>query len=121
MGKTLHVAKTYVVEWGNTEAFNWSFDKFYDLLKKLGANTCMGSEDENVYDFEVDQESYETAMANLKQYIEDPDKLSDEVDADDIRKAIADLDKTAQEILDIMQEYYDEAHKADGYLHFSAW
>lgn len=121
MRKRLHVAKTYVVEWGNTEAFNWSFDKFYDLLKNLGASTCMGSEDENVYDFEVEQESYEAAMKNLKQYIEDPNGLSDEVDADNIRQAIKRLEMTAQEVLKIMQDYYDEAHKADGYLHFSAW
>lgn len=121
MGKILRVAKTYVVKWGNTEAFNWSFDKFYDLLKKLGANTCMGSEDENVYDFEVEQESYETAMANLKQYMEDADKLSDEVDADDIKQAIEGLEMEPQKILELMHEYYDEAHKVDGYLHFSAW
>ena len=121
MGKRLHVAKTYVVEWGNTEAFNWSFDKFYDLLNKLGASTCMGSEDENVYDFEVEQESYETAMANLNQFIFNPNELPDEVDADDIEQAIADLNMKPQEILKIMQDYYAEAHKADGYLHFSAF
>lgn len=121
MGKRLHVAKTYAVEWGNTEAFNWSFDKFYHLLKTLGASTYMGCEDENVYDFEVEQESYETAMANLNQFIFNPNELPDEVDADDIEQAIADLNMKPQEILKIMQDYYAEAHKADGYLHFSAF
>lgn len=121
MGKRLHVAKTYVVEWGSTEKFNWKFDEFRELLDELGAGTDMMGEDENMYDFEVAQENYETAMENLEQYITDPDNLSDEVDADDIRRAIEKLEYGAQEVLDIMHDYYDEAHKADGYLHFSAW
>ncbi len=121
MGKRLHVAKTYVVEWGSTEKFNWKFDEFRELLDELGADTNITCEEEASYDFEVSQENYETAMENLEQYITDPDNLSDEVDADDIRRAIESLEMEPQKILELMHDYYDEAHKADGYLHFSAW
>jgi len=116
MGKRLHVAKTYVVEYGNTEAFNWNYDKFYDLMRELDASPNYMCDD-----FEVTREGYEKAMKNLEQYISDPTKLSDEVDADDIRQTVERLNMKPQEILDIMRDYYGEAHMADGYLHFSAW
>lgn len=125
MGKRLHVAKTYVVEYGNTEAFNWDYDKFYDLLRELDAspNYMCGDydSDSTCDDFEVTREGYEKAMKNLEQYISDPTKLSDEVDADDIRQTVERLNMKPQEILDVMRDYYGEAHMADGYLHFSAW
>ena len=123
MGKRLHVAKTYVVEYGNTEAFNWNHDKFYDLLYDLDAspNYNNGDSDCPSDDFEVTRSGYETAMKNMEQYISDPAKLSGEVDADDIRQAIENLNMEPQEILDIMRGYYGEAHMADGYLHFAAW
>lgn len=123
MGKRLHVAKTYVVEYGNTEAFNWKHEQFYELLCDLDAspNYMNGESDCPSDDFEVTREGYETAMKNLEQYISDPTNLSDEVDADDISQAIEVLDLKPQEILDIMRDYYGEAYMADGYLHFAAW
>ena len=37
MGYRLHVAKKYVVEYADTEAFNWKIFEFHNLLSACGA------------------------------------------------------------------------------------
>jgi lipid II:glycine glycyltransferase (peptidoglycan interpeptide bridge formation enzyme) len=63
MGKRLHVVKKQR-EYGSTEAFNWCFDKFRDLIDNLGCNTC--SEDEYSDFWELTKEEYKRAINILK-------------------------------------------------------
>ena len=63
MGKRLHVVKRQR-EYGNTEAFNWCFDKFRDLLGDLGCNIC--SEDEYSDFWELTKTDYKRAIAIIK-------------------------------------------------------
>lgn len=63
MGKRLHVVSKQR-DFGNTEAFNWCFDKFRDLMGDLGCNIC--SEDEFSDFWEMTKDDYKRAIAILK-------------------------------------------------------
>ena len=63
MGKRLHVVKRQR-EYGSTEAFNWCFDKFHDLLENLGCNIC--SDDESSDFWELTKDEYNRSIAILK-------------------------------------------------------
>ena len=120
MGKRLHVAKTYVVEFGNTEAFNYSHDKFYDLLDALGGepNYVCGDVDCPSDIFECTVEDYNDAVQNLEVYISDPTLFKE---SDDIKECLDTLGMTAEEVLKIMKSYQLEADTRDGYLHFMSY
>ena len=117
MGKRLHVATTYEVKFGKTEAFNYSYDKFYDLLDTLGGepNYVCGDVDWPSDIFECTVEDYNDAVQNLEVYISDPDLLDE---SDDIKEHLDALKMTAEEVLKIMKGYQQEADTRDGYLHF---
>lgn len=122
MGKRVHVAKRYEVEYGSTEAFNWAQDKFVNVLNELGCSVYeYGSEDdETAGGFECPDEEYKEAIENLKAYINDPVAY----DCDDdtyLRESIEKTGKTAEELLKVMQSYYDEADKHTGWLHFMSY
>ena len=119
MGKRVHVAKKYVIEYGDTEAFNWCGDKFYDLLNLLGGEPHYvgGDSDEPSDMFECPVKDYEDALKNLVVYISDPALLSE---SDDIRELLEELKVTADWLLQTMKSYYDEADKHDGWLHFTS-
>lgn len=120
MGKRVHVATKYEVEFGNTEAFNYSHDKFYDLLGALGGEpNYFGVEDENTCDmFECPIEDYNDAVQNLEVYISDPTLLNE---SDDIKECLDALGMTAEDVLKIMKSYQQEADTRDGYLHFMSY
>ena len=120
MGKRLHVAKCYKVEFGDTEAFNYSHEKFYDLLGSLGGepNYVGGDADCPSDVFECPAGDYNDAVQNLEVYISDPTLLED---SDDIRQYLEDMGMTAEEVLKIMKRYQQEADIRDGYLHFMSF
>lgn len=116
MGKVVHVAKRYEVEWGETAAFNWSDEDFIDTLNALGADVARdGQYGDN---FEVSVEDYDDAIENLKVYISDPHLLSE---SDDIAAGLYGLRMTAEELLGTMQRYREEADIHDGWLHFTSF
>lgn len=116
MGKRVYVAKRYEVEWGKTADFNWSNETFIYLLNALGGDVARDGED---YDnFEVNVSDYDDAIENLKVYISDPNLLSER---DDIAEGLHELDMTAEELLDTMQRYREEADIHDDWLHFTSF
>lgn len=116
MGKVVHVAKRYEVEWGETGAFNWNDETFIDILSALGADV----ERDGKYgdNFEVSVSDYNDAIENLRVYISDPNLLTER---DDIAEGLHELDMTAEELLDTMQRYREEADIHDGWLHFTSF
>lgn len=120
MGKRVHVAKRYEVEYGGTEAFNWCDDKFYDLLNTLGAepNNC-GAPDDSIADvFECPVNDYDDALKNLACYIADPALFED---SDTLKEQLLELNVTADWLLQTMKSYREEADTRDGYLHFASF
>ncbi|MBQ8713104.1 MAG: hypothetical protein IJ551_09855 [Prevotella sp.] len=120
MGKRVHVAKRYEVEYGTTEAFNYSHDRFYDLLLQLGGEpNYFGVDDETVCDmFECTKEDYDDAVQNLEVYIRDPTLFEE---SEDITDAIKSTGMAAEELLKTMKAYLQEADTHDGYLHFASF
>ena len=116
MGKRVHVAKRYEVEWGKTAAFNWSDETFIGILNALGADVARDGDDGD--NFEVSVSDYYDAIENLKVYISDPHLLSE---SDDIAVGLYGLGMTADELLDTMQRYREEADIRDGWLHFTSF
>lgn len=128
MGHRVHVCKTYKVEYGETEGFNYKNDKFYDILNLLGAEPASADGDGNPYcdDFECSKEDYDDAVQNLKAYINNPNifKDSDDDDNEDgeqLQAILDDMDMSPRELLHLMESYRNEADTHDGYLHFSAF
>lgn len=122
MGKRVHVAKRYEVEYGNTEAFNWKDDKFYAVLEMLGGepNYVNGDSDSPSDMFECTVNDYVDAVENLKVYIESPEVYSAS-DHAELMEAIMDTGETPESLLKIMQGYLTEADTHDGYLHFASF
>ena len=120
MGKRVHVAKHYEVEFGNTEAFYNKGDSFYDLLYVLGGEpNYFGVDDDQACDmFECTVEDYNDAVQNLEVYISDPTLLKE---SDDIDDALTRLGMDACKVLKIMKSYQQEADTRDGYLHFMSY
>lgn len=116
MGKRVHVAKRYEVEWGETADFNWSDETFIDILNALGADVARDGNGGD--DFEVSLSDYYDAIANLRVYISDPHLLTE---SDDIAAGLNGLGMTAEELLDTMQRYLDEADVRDCWLHFTSF
>ena len=123
MGKRIHVAKRYEIEYGSAEHLNWKQDEFISVLETLGCSVCRyDNEDYSAGDFEVIAEQYKAAMEQVKAYAKDPENYqNEEVDTDELRDVIEATEETAEDLLKIMQGYYEEADKHDGYLHFSAF
>ena len=119
MGKKLHVARTYKVEYGDTEAFGWKHEQFYDLLLALGGEpNWVGSGDEPTDMFECTEGDYDDAVQNLGVYIGSPTLFEE---SGDIRRALEALGMTAGQALKIMRDYQREADTSDGYLHFASF
>lgn len=128
MSSTVHVCKTYKIEYGETSRFNWKSDKFYDLLQLLGGEPNSSDGDGNSYadNFECSKEDYDDAIRNLQAYIADPNIFKesdgdDNEDGEQIDAILTDMEMTPNELLDTMQRYRKEADVNDGYLHFSVF
>lgn len=116
MGRSVHVAKRYEIEWGETAAFNWSDETFIDILNALGADIVHDGKYSD--DFEVGLFGYYNAIGNLGVYISDPHLL---IESDYIAAGLYGLGMTAEELLDTMKRYLDEADVRDGWLHFTSF
>lgn len=123
MGKRVHVAKCYKIEYGGTTAFNWKQDEFISLLESMDCSVCRyDNEDGSASDFEVSAETYKEALDQVKAYVQDPENYeSDWMSSEDMKERIEHTGETPEDLLEIMQDYYDEADKHDGYLHFAAF
>ena len=116
MGRSVHVAKRYEVEWGETAAFNWSDETFIDILNALGADVVRDGEYSD--NFEVGLFGYYDAIEKLRVYISDPHLLNE---SDDIAAGLHKLGMTAEELLDTMRRYLDEADVRGGWLRFTSF
>ena len=150
MGKRLHVVKRQR-EYGRTEAFNWCFDKFRDLMDDLGCNVCA---DDEFSDFwEMTKNDYMRAIAIIKiikdknvpvdgDYKDQQEKIDqiynseeyqelfdnedcqigyDDIDLNDVIGSIKNLDIDLDELIIIMVSFMDEADKKSDWIQFEAW
>ena len=143
MGKLVHVVKKQR-EYGNSEAFNWAFEEFKDLLSSLGCNVC--EQDEYSSDFEMSCEDYQRAMTILTRIIEAKKKDMDLNDIDlsdlaspedtpdwekfdpddyDLNDVIDNAERlegySMEEILKIMQTFWEERDKNSSWIQFASF
>ena len=145
MGNRVHVVKKQR-EYGNSEAFNWAFEEFKDLLSSLGCNVC--EQDDYSSDFEMSCEDYERAMTILKRIIKaqkkDKDMNLNDIDFSDLASQedtpdwekfdpdnydFNDVIKNAErldgysmeEILEIMQIFWEERDKNSSWIQFCSF
>ena len=145
MGNRVHVVKVQR-EYGKSEAFNWKFEEFKDLLTSLGCNVC--EQEEYSSDFEIICNEYERAMTILKRIV-DAMKDDDGVDLNTIDfsdlKGDEDVpdwcqfdparydfnevvlyakrlpDYSMEEILGIMKEFWGERDKKSSWIQFCSF
>ena len=145
MGNRVHVVKKQR-EYGNSEAFNWAFEEFKDLLSSLGCNVC--EQDDYSSDFEMSCEDYERAMTILKRIIKAQKKDNDmdlndidfsdlaspedtpdwekfDPDNYDFNDVIDNAEKlngySLEEILKIMQTFWKERDKKSSWIQFCSF
>jgi len=136
MGKRVHVVSKQP-EYGATEAFNWANEEFKDLLRNCGAYVC---DEEYSDEFELPVGDYERSLTILKRMKENPDLTDDDLadlkvetedeqnnfDPDDIiiygiKESIEKLDCTIEELIEILENFYEERDKDSDWIKFSAW
>lgn len=141
MGNRVHVVKKQR-EYGKSCAFNWAYEEFKTLLRDLGCNVC--EQDEYSSDFEMEVDDYSRAMKILQRIKDNPDmdpnyidfsdfKSSDDTpewaafdpDDYDFNDVLSDIEKlegySIDDILDIMQTFYDERDKNSGWIQFCSF
>lgn len=123
MGKRLHVVSKKR-EYGKSEGFNWKFEEFKNFLDDLGADIC-GADDWGD-EFECDEYSYKKILDTLKDYKENgmTDKVKEFFNEKyEETKFINDLDNLGglDELIDIMQRFYDERDKNSEWIQFVAY
>ena len=145
MGNRVHVVKKQR-EYGKSEAFNWAFDEFKCLLSSLGCNVC--EQDEYSSDCEMLCDEYERAMTILTRIIEaqkkDKDMDLNDIDFSDLaspegtpewdyfdpdnydfNEVIKNAERlqgyTIEEILKIMQTFWEERDKNSSWVQFCSF
>ena len=145
MGNRVHVIKKQR-EYGKSGAFNWAFEEFKGLLTSLGWNVC--AEDECSSDFEMSCDDYDRAMTILSRIIEakkkDKDMDLNDIDFSDLtspeytpdwesfdpneydfNKVIDNVKSlngySMEEILKIMQDFWEERDKKSSWIQFCSF
>jgi hypothetical protein len=124
MGKRVHVIKKHA-EYGNSEAFNWKYEEFNDLLGNLGCDMCHEDEDYDFFECSVEDYKKALSLVNLykrKGHTKSVEKKFGEADADifyfeDNMNDLGGLDN----ILNAMRAFYRERDKKSNWISFSAW
>ena len=112
MGYRLHVAREYKVEYAPGDAFNYKVEEFHDFLSACGAEYTGEIFDA---DFEVSKEDWIRMIEKLKNL----DSINDAREKADIRKCIADLESTAEEVIRMLEYYLENSDPENDFLHLS--
>ena len=137
MGKRVHVVSKQR-EYGDSEAFNWANEEFKDLLRDLGCNVC--EQDEYSDDFELLTAHYEVALNILKRMKGNPDLTNEDIadlkygedddydsidpdmiELEDVKDDIEKLGYSLEELINVLEMFYDERDKNSSWIQFSAW
>jgi hypothetical protein len=137
MGCRVHVVSKQR-EYGVTEAFNYAYDKFSELLEELG---CTLSSDTLYYSsfIEAPVSEYKRAIKILERIIDtDSNELKDEIDLSELKSDDFDPDTIDLQVivtyikelgyyndpyrlLMVMIDFYNERDMNSNYIQFEAW
>ena len=102
MGYRLNVAKKYVIEYADIEAFNWKILEFHALLSACGAQY---TGEENDLSFEVMKEDWEMMIDKISSL----DSLEDEEEKEEITKCLEDMECPQEEMIKLLKEYLEKS------------
>lgn len=102
MGYRLNVAKKYIIEYADIEAFNWKILEFHALLSACGAQY---TGEENDLRFEVMKEHWEMMIDKISSL----DSLEDEEEKEEIAKRIEDMECPQEEMIKLLKEYLEKS------------
>lgn len=111
MGYRLHVAKVYKVEYALGDAFSYKVEEFHSLLSACDATYTGESWDA---DFEVTKEDWKKVIEKIKHLYDLP-----EDEREEIKGAIDDLCSTTDEVLQMLEYYFENAEPYSDYLHLA--
>lgn len=111
MGFRLHVARTYRVEYGSTEAFNYAVEEFHTLLSALEVPYSGDSYDN---EFEVDKEEWQRGLKKLKNLAN-----LEEDGKETITDALNGLGCSAEEVIELFESYLRETDPNNYYMKFA--
>lgn len=111
MSCRLHVAKVYKVEYALGDAFSYKVEEFHSLLSACDATYTGESWDA---DFEVTKEDWKKVIDKVKHLYDLP-----EDERDEIKGAIDDLCSTTDEVLQMLEYYFENAEPDSKYLHLA--
>ena len=138
MGKRVHIAKKFVVEYADGDGFNWKSEEFKNLLNTL--NVSVSGED-YADDWEVQTAEYDKALEYLKANrdaifnYDSAEETDTEIYNEDVYDSIMALsnkeadDEDAyktfclrlDEIVSDMEYFKKKRQKNDDYMHFAAF
>ena len=108
MANKLHVAKTYKVEWGETESFPHGSYEFRRLLNEL--NVPVSSMADDYLDFEVLKTDWRKAINTLGAVNNMTELMVD---------ILKEYRMSKPELVKLFKQYLKEAEPDDEWLHFS--
>lgn len=103
MGKRLHIARKYEVEWTDSAYFNWKIEEFHNLMDALEMYYTGETWDD---EFEVSKEDWQKGIDTLRNY--------DSLDADEretIDEALEPLEYGREEVIGIMEHLMEQSEK----------
>ena len=110
MGFRLHVARTYRVEYGSTEAFNYAVEEFHTLLSALSVPYTGDDYDD---EFEIDKEDWFKGIGKLRNLA----NLRED-ERENITSALQGLGCTVEEAIELFEAYIRESDQGNYYMHF---
>ena len=102
MGYRLNVAKKYVIEYADIEAFNWKILEFHNLLSACGAQYTGEVNDLN---FEVMKEDWEMMIGKISSL----DSREDDEEKVEIEECLAELECPKEEVIRLLKEYLEQS------------
>ena len=102
MGYRLNVAKKYVVEYADVEAFNWKILEFHNLLSACGAQYTGDVDD---YNFEVTKEDWKMMIDKISSL----DSLEDVEENARIEECLAELECPKEEVINLLKKYLEQS------------
>lgn len=117
----LHVAKTYKVEWHDTDAFNHRPYELRILLNELNipVSSMSSSDDDDFLDFEVLREDWVKAIIRLESTKANVDSglITEKCDA--ILAVLQELNCSLDKVIEIFKSCLEVAEPNDDWMHFS--
>lgn len=102
MGYRLNVAKKYIIEYADVEAFNWKILEFHNLMS---ACDVQYTGEENDMSFEVMKEDWEMMIDKISSL----DSFEVDEEKEEIAKCLEDMECSREEMVKLLKEYLEKS------------